>query len=67
LRTHLVNQDWWTKADEEKLIGEARQKVDAAVAEYLAIPPPAPESMFDHLFETLPASLQWQRDKMARR
>jgi pyruvate dehydrogenase E1 component alpha subunit len=67
LRTYLVNQHWWTKTEEEQLIAAAREKVDAAVAEYLAIPPPEPESMFDHLFETLPASLQWQRDKMARR
>jgi 2-oxoisovalerate dehydrogenase E1 component alpha subunit len=67
LRTYLANQHWWTKADEEKLFAESREKVDTAVAEYLAIPPPAPESMFDHLFETLPASLQWQRDRMARR
>jgi pyruvate dehydrogenase E1 component alpha subunit len=67
LRTYLANQDWWTKADEEQLIAECRQKVDQAVTEYLAIPPPRPESMFDHLFETLPASLEWQRDKMARR
>ncbi|HEY4264785.1 MAG TPA: pyruvate dehydrogenase (acetyl-transferring) E1 component subunit alpha [Micropepsaceae bacterium] len=67
LRTYIANRHWWTKADEERLIGESREKVDAAVADYLAIAPPAPESMFDHLFETLPASLQWQRDRMARR
>ena len=67
LRAYLANQHWWTKADEEQLIAECRQKVDRAVTEYLAIPPPKPESMFDHLFETLPASLQWQREKMARR
>ena len=67
LRTYLANRQWWTKSDEEKLIAEWREKVDGAVADYLAIPPPAPESMFDHLFESLPASLQWQRDRMARR
>jgi pyruvate dehydrogenase E1 component alpha subunit len=67
LRTYLASQHWWTKADEEQLIAEAREKVDAAVAEYLAIPPPPPSSMFDFLFETLPASLKWERDRMARR
>ena len=61
LRTFLAHQQWWTKEDEESLIAQAREKVDAAVAEYLAIPPPLPVSMFDHLFETLPAALQWQR------
>jgi pyruvate dehydrogenase E1 component alpha subunit len=67
LRTHLANRQWWTKSDEERLIAESREKVEQAVSEYLAIPPPLPESMFDHVFETLPASLQWQRDRMARR
>jgi pyruvate dehydrogenase E1 component alpha subunit len=67
LRTFLANQHWWAKSDEEQLIAECREKVDASVSEYLAISPPTPESMFDHLFETLPISLQWQRDKMARR
>src|SRR5215510_2642176 len=64
LRTYLGNQGWWSKEDEEKLIAECKQKVEAAVAEYAAIPPPTPESMFDHLFETLPASLAWQRKKL---
>ena len=63
LRTYLVNQHWWTKEDEEKLIAECREKIDAAVVEYLAIPPPSSASMFDHLFETLPPSLEWQRKK----
>ena len=63
LRTYLANQHWWTKEDEERLIAGCREKVEAAVAEYLAIPPPAPSSMFDHLFETLPHSLQWERKK----
>ena len=67
LRTYLGAQGWWSKEDEEQLIADCRQKVEAAVAEYAAIPPPRPESMFDHLFETLPAALAWQRKKMAER
>jgi 2-oxoisovalerate dehydrogenase E1 component subunit alpha len=65
LRTYLAGRGWWTKEDEESLIAEVRAKLDAAVAEYLAIAPPKPETMFDHLFETLPPSLAWQRKKMA--
>ena len=65
LRTYLGDQGWWSKEDEEALVAECRAKVEAAVTEYLAIPPPAPESMFDHLFETLPSSLAWQRKKIA--
>ena len=60
-RAYLAQHHCWTKEDEEKLIAACREKVDAAVAEYLKIPPPSPVSMFDHLFETLPAALQWQR------
>jgi pyruvate dehydrogenase E1 component alpha subunit len=65
LRTYLGNQGWWSKEAEERLIAECKQKVEAAVAEYLAIPPPKPESMFDHLFETLPPALAWERKKLA--
>ena len=65
LRTYLANRNWWTKEDEEQLIAACREKVDSAVTEYLAIPPPSPASMFDHLFETLPAGLQWQRKQFA--
>ena len=64
LRTYLGNQGWWSKEDEEKLTAECKDKVEAAVAEYSAIPPPRPETMFDHLFETLPPALAWQRKKL---
>jgi pyruvate dehydrogenase E1 component alpha subunit len=64
LRAYLGNQGWWSKEDEEKLIADCKDKVEAAVAEYSAIPPPRPETMFDHLFETLPAALAWQRKKL---
>jgi len=65
LRTYLGAQGWWSKEDEEQLIASCKQKIEAAVTEYSAIPPPRPESMFDHLFETLPPALAWQRKKMA--
>jgi 2-oxoisovalerate dehydrogenase E1 component alpha subunit len=61
LRNYLANRQWWTKADEEQLIVSCRDKVEAAVAEYLKLPPPSPGEMFDHLFETLPPALEWQR------
>ncbi len=61
MRGHLVSRQWWNKADEEALIREARGEVDAAAEAYLALPPQDPASMFDHLYETLPPSLAWQR------
>ena len=65
LRTYLANRQWWTKSDEEQLIASCREKVEAAVAEYLKLPPPSAVEMFDNLFETLPASLEWQRKHFA--
>ncbi len=61
LRNYLANRQWWSKTDEEQLIAECREKVEAAVAEYMKLPPPSPADMFDYLFETLPPALQWQR------
>lgn len=64
LRRYLADRGWWSKTDEEKLIAECKAHVEAAVAEYLAIPAPQPKSMFDHLFATLPAGLAWQRKNL---
>lgn len=65
LRAYLGEKGWWSKEDEEGLIAECKAKVEAAAAEYLALAPEPPTAMFDHLFETLPASLAWQRKSAA--
>jgi pyruvate dehydrogenase E1 component alpha subunit len=57
LRAHLVARSAWSKADETALISDCREKIEAATAAYLAVPPPAPTDMLDYLFETLPAPL----------
>jgi pyruvate dehydrogenase E1 component alpha subunit len=61
LRNYLSNVGAWSKADEEALLKESRERVKAAVEEAQAIPPPRPEAMFDHLYASLPASLARQR------
>jgi pyruvate dehydrogenase E1 component alpha subunit len=66
LRTHLIKQGAWSKEDEEKLILECGERVQAAVDEYLAFPAPEPEAMFSHLYARLPASLAAQRDEALR-
>ena len=38
--------------------------VDAAVAEYLVTPPQQPDSIFDFMYETVPADLARQRDQL---
>lgn len=66
VRALLVERGWWGKDDEEHLLAECRDRVEAAVREYLAIDPMPATAMFDHLYATLPRSLQAQRDQVAR-
>jgi pyruvate dehydrogenase E1 component alpha subunit len=63
LRTYLVAQKVWGKAEEEKLAAECQARVEAAIERYLATPPRAPETMFDHLYAGLPKSYASQRDE----
>lgn len=60
LRIYLERSGHWTAQDEQALTVERTAEIDAAVKEYLAIPPPAPESMFDFLYETLPTAYAGQ-------
>jgi 2-oxoisovalerate dehydrogenase E1 component alpha subunit len=64
LRSYLVNQKAWAKSDEEELIAECQQRVDAAIERYLAVQPRAPETMFDHLYAELPEVYASQRDEL---
>ncbi len=66
LRNHLVAVHGWGKADEEGLLEACAAEVEAAVKAYLATPPQAPESMFEHLHATLPEALVAQRDDLLR-
>ncbi len=65
MRAYLVNRQAWTKAQEEQLAAECQQKIDAAVAAYLATPPRPPETMFDHLYAVLPKSYAAQREELS--
>jgi 2-oxoisovalerate dehydrogenase E1 component alpha subunit len=64
LRAWLVSQRAWTKEKEEQLAGECQQAVEAAVERYLATPPRAPATMFDHLYARLPEAFAAQRDEL---
>ena len=61
LRTYLAECDAWDKAQEDALLKECNEQVQAAAQAYLDTAPPAAEQMFDHLYATLPAALQKQR------
>ncbi|HEY7297581.1 MAG TPA: pyruvate dehydrogenase (acetyl-transferring) E1 component subunit alpha [Xanthobacteraceae bacterium] len=66
LRSYLVSRKAWGKADEEGLAAQCQQCVEAAVARYLATPPRAPQTVFDHLYAELPAVYERQRAELAR-
>lgn len=64
LRAWLEREGAWSDADEEALRAEQARLVDAAVEAYLKTPAPPPTAMFEHLFETLPAALEPQRESL---
>lgn len=61
LRAYLTAKDAWDKAAEERVVAECTQRIEAAVATYLATAAEGAEAMFDHLYAELPASLARQR------
>ena len=61
LRTYLERNGHWTTQDEEAMNAQCNAAIEAAVKEYLATPPPPPESMFDFLYESLPTAYAEQR------
>jgi len=63
LRTYLMAQGLWTQQDEDNLLAECSANVEIAVQEYTSLPAPAPESMFDYLYATLPHDLHEQREQ----
>jgi pyruvate dehydrogenase E1 component alpha subunit len=66
LRQYLVTAGHWNKDDEEALIADCTARVEQAAEDYLATPPQAPETMFDHLFAELPPVLAEQRAAVKR-
>jgi len=66
LRTYLVSQKAWGKSEEEQLAAEYQERVEAAVARYLAMGTRAPETMFDYLYAELPNAYRGQRDEIKR-
>jgi len=65
LKAYLTRVGAWDEAREEALQNECTREIDEAVRRYQAIPPQPPESMFDYLYETLPAAFAEQRGEVA--
>ena len=62
LRRHLSAGGHWSGAKEQALNDACSAQVEEAVAEYSATPVQPPESMFDHLYASLPVALEPQRE-----
>jgi 2-oxoisovalerate dehydrogenase E1 component alpha subunit len=61
LRAYLVGRMGWGKAEEEQLATECEERVEAAIARYLATGPRPPQAMFDYLYAELPRTYAGQR------
>lgn len=67
LNKYLTDQNEWDEQRDEQLVQECKEEVDTAVEEYLNTEPRPPETMFDHLYESLPSLYQGQRDELKAR
>lgn len=65
LKGYMTQQNIWSEEQEQQLLSECNANIEVAVKRYLDTPPLPPESMFDHLYETLPAAYREQRDEVA--
>lgn len=63
---YLHHAGLWDADKEKDLQTLCRDKVDKAVRVYLDKAPEPPTAMVDYLFETLPAALEGQRERLAR-
>jgi pyruvate dehydrogenase E1 component alpha subunit len=61
LRKYMEHLQMWDQTQELSLIETLSAQVNAAVERFNSYPLPAPESMFDFLYETLPVAYQAQR------
>lgn len=63
IRRYLKDQGAWNDKKELELLQQAAEKVAAAVEEYFAVGEQNIESMFDYMYENLPAELEEQRTR----
>ncbi|MFI4937233.1 MAG: pyruvate dehydrogenase (acetyl-transferring) E1 component subunit alpha [Candidatus Berkiellales bacterium] len=61
LKHYVMANHFWDASQEKTLHQEIMQKVDVAVKNFENSASPAPESMFDYLYETLPEVYESQR------
>ncbi|MCG9682327.1 pyruvate dehydrogenase (acetyl-transferring) E1 component subunit alpha [Vibrio sp. Isolate23] len=64
LKNYLLNYGHWSEEEEQALLSQAKLEVEEAVERYLNLPPQAPESAFDYLYESPVTELNNQRDEL---
>ncbi|KEF31006.1 Branched-chain alpha-keto acid dehydrogenase, E1 component, alpha subunit [Marinobacter nitratireducens] len=65
LQNYLHNAGLWNPEKEQALQADCKQTVEQAVEEYLATEAEPPTAMVDYLFDSLPAALASQRERIA--
>jgi pyruvate dehydrogenase E1 component alpha subunit len=66
LRAYLTQKGVWNKEKEAALLKQCGEDVERAVAAYLDSRPQTSDAMFDHLYATLPAALESQKETARR-
>lgn len=66
LRSYLASVSAWDKEQEDALHRECAERVNQAVEEYLAVPLPHTDAMFDCLYARLPVALEAQQEEARR-
>lgn len=61
LRAYMEAVGCWNEDAETQLAAACAEKANAVAQAYLALEPEPPEAMFDSLYASLPATLEWQR------
>ncbi len=67
LKKYMSAQGWWDDAKEDALAKQCSDEIDKAVQKYLDTPAQPPETMFDHMFASLPHDLAKQREYLLSR
>lgn len=64
LKNYMIHAHIWDQEKEDNLQKSLANEVEEAVARFEDTPAPAPETMFDYLYEKLPDIYQAQRQKV---
>jgi pyruvate dehydrogenase E1 component alpha subunit len=64
MRAYLTSRGLWDDARHEQTLARLGEEIEAEVATLEGITPPPPSDIFDHMYETMPATLRAQREAL---